>query len=190
MGMGTPGPTPGGNVRLDLAPRLPGASVHALSPLRSVRLVSVLCALGLLLSLPGCTTAPKPFLFRAVSDFGGVWGTSPTDVYAVGSDGRILHHDGAAWTAEPSGTTAILTDVWGTAADDVYAVGDAGAILHYDGTRWASMASNTTNALQGIWGSSAHDIHAVGYEGTILHYDGQRWSAVDWKAPIDWTRKF
>jgi hypothetical protein len=33
-----------------------------------------------------------------------VWGTSSNDVYAVGSNGTILHYDGTAWSQMASGT--------------------------------------------------------------------------------------
>lgn len=36
----------------------------------------------------------------------GISGTSATDVFAVGAGETILHHDGQAWTAQPSGVTA------------------------------------------------------------------------------------
>ena len=34
-----------------------------------------------------------------------MWGSSGGDVFAVGSDGTILHYDGTAWSAMGSGTT-------------------------------------------------------------------------------------
>jgi hypothetical protein len=58
-----------------------------------------------------------------------IWGSSATDVFAVGEDGVVLHYDGAAWTlATP--TRAGLLGVWGSSPGDVYAVGAAGTILH------------------------------------------------------------
>ena len=35
----------------------------------------------------------------------GVWGSSATDVFAVGDSGTILHYNGSAWSAMSSGTT-------------------------------------------------------------------------------------
>ena len=34
----------------------------------------------------------------------GVWGSGPKDVFAVGSNGTILHYDGRAWKPLTSGT--------------------------------------------------------------------------------------
>jgi hypothetical protein len=66
----------------------------------------------------------------------GVWGSDPSNVWAVGLQGTIVHWDGRAWTSVSSGTTYDLYSVWGTAPDDVWAVG-TGTILHWDGSQWS-----------------------------------------------------
>ena len=38
----------------------------------------------------------------------GVWGSSGSDVFAVGAYGTIVHYDGAGWSAMSSGTTEEL----------------------------------------------------------------------------------
>ena len=66
----------------------------------------------------------------------GLWGSSASDIYAVGwgNNGTadiplIYHYDGSGWTASspslPSGfTTGYLNgSVWGSSASDIYAVG-------------------------------------------------------------------
>ncbi len=68
-----------------------------------------------------------------------IWGSSSRDVFAVGRNGAILHHDGLTWTAQASGTGVDLRGVWGAAPDDVYAVGDAGTVLHFDGDAWTTV---------------------------------------------------
>ena len=109
-----------------------------------------------------------------------VWGSSATDVFAVGDIGTILHYDGDTWSGQASGSTNWLYGVWGSSATDVFAVGVDGTILHYDGDTWSVQASGTGVGLLGVWGSSATDVFAVGGnraigEGTILHYDGDTW---------------
>ncbi len=74
----------------------------------------------------------------------GVWGSSATDVFAVGYVGTILHYNGSAWSAMSSGTTEYLHGVWGSSAIDVFAVGISGTILHYNGSAWSAMTSGTT----------------------------------------------
>ncbi len=106
----------------------------------------------------------------------GVWGSSSSDVFAVGYGGTILHFDGTSWAAMSSGTTQTFYGVGGTSPNDVFAVGLNGTIYHYNGSTWSSMSSGTTQHLYGIWGSSSGDVFAVGTGGTILHYNGSTWN--------------
>src|SRR5437868_5832510 len=115
----------------------------------------------------------------------GVWGSSASDVWAVGYE-TLVHYNGTAWssvTPSLTGTGQVLRSVWGTSASNVWAVGyDSPAftakILHYNGASWSTVASGTTNPLVSVWGSSASDVWAVGDLGTIVHYDGTTWSSV------------
>ena len=79
----------------------------------------------------------------------GVWGSSGSDVFAVGHYGTILHYDGSSWSPMNSGTSYHLRGVWGSSGSDVFAVGHSasgiGIILHYDGSGWSPMDSGTTN---------------------------------------------
>ena len=63
----------------------------------------------------------------------GIWGSSDTDVYAVGKSATILHFDGDDWSLMeyPVGAPAgSLGDVTGSPeGDEVYAVGDGGTIV-------------------------------------------------------------
>lgn len=108
----------------------------------------------------------------------GVWVNTPSDVFAVGAAGTILHYDGSSWSSMTSGTSLSLYAVWGTSGAHVIAVGDQGTILRYDGSSWSSMASGTTAALNAVWGSAPHNVLAVGANGAILRYDGSSWSAM------------
>jgi hypothetical protein len=67
-----------------------------------------------------------------MNDFSGVWGSSSSDVWAVGSFGTIAHYNGTSWSGVSSGITRDqnLTSVWGTTASNVWAVGVFGTILH------------------------------------------------------------
>jgi hypothetical protein len=107
-----------------------------------------------------------------------VWGTSGSEVFAVGRNGTILHYDGAEWGAMSSGTPRDLLGVWGSTGSDVFAVGAVGTIRHYDGAAWSWMQSGTNHVLEGVWGGSGGDVFAVG-DDAMLHYDGAAWSAMD-----------
>ena len=66
-----------------------------------------------------CTPTPT------TAELHGVWGTSKTDVWAVGDSGTILHYDGTRWSSVPSATTGELLSVWASGPCDVWAIGDA-----------------------------------------------------------------
>jgi len=108
----------------------------------------------------------------------GIWGSSASDVFAVGYMGTILHYDGSTWSAMTSGTTNQLMGIWGSSSSDVFAVGGVGTIRHYNGSSWSAMTSGTSADLADVWGSSGSDVFAVGAMGKILHYNGSSWSAM------------
>ena len=107
----------------------------------------------------GAAWAKDTFPQQGIALLAGVWGSSDTDVYAVGRDvmekPAIAHFDGVMWSIVP-----FCADATSTACIDM---------------SLASLAS----ALTGVWGSSASDVYAVGVGGTILHFDGSRWTLVD-----------
>lgn len=107
-----------------------------------------------------------------------VWGSSPTDLFAVGDVGAIWHFDGMAWSKQPSGVLANLTAVWGSGPRDVYAVGSEGSLVHYDGTTWTAVGAGTFDTLYSVWGSGADDVYAVGARSHILHWNGAGWSTL------------
>ena len=94
--------------------------------------------------------------------------------YAVGANGAILRttDGGVTWTAESSGTQAVLSGIWGDGRGELHAVGMAGTILHSadGGATWTATSSGTNVALFAVWGSASDDVYAVGKDGTILHF--------------------
>ncbi|UCH42738.1 MAG: PKD domain-containing protein [Dehalococcoidales bacterium] len=109
----------------------------------------------------------------------GVWGNSPSDVYAVGDESTVLHYNGTSWRLMDTPAEVSLQGIWGSSSSDIFAVGLDGAILHYDGEDWSQMDSGTTSSLEAVWGTSSSDVFAAGEGGTILHYDGDDWSIMD-----------
>jgi hypothetical protein len=120
------------------------------------------------------------------SNLNGVWGSSGSDVFAVGADGTIVHYDGATWTPMSSGTSAELFSVWGSNSDNIFAVGYDDfsplsfddTIVHYDGATWTPIPIRWGAKLHGVWGSSSSDVYAVSSGGIILHYDGTTWTPI------------
>ncbi|MBS1150896.1 MAG: hypothetical protein H6Q89_2594, partial [Myxococcaceae bacterium] len=95
----------------------------------------------------------------------GVWGSGPSDVWAVGGAGTVLRYDGGAWAVDGS-PGAGLQGVWGGAADDVWTVGLGGTLKHWDGSGWGFEPIGSVH-LYGVWGS-ANDVIVVGQAGTLL----------------------
>src|SRR5213593_4694433 len=83
----------------------------------------------------------------AFMSLSSVWGSSASDVFAVGGScdgGVITRYDGKGWTSPPPGCVgfmnAAFSSIWGTAATDVFAVGASAlppssysVVVHYDG---------------------------------------------------------
>lgn len=119
----------------------------------------------------------------------GVFAISPTDIWAVGSVGTVVHWDGQAWrgvgVAAAGGRD--LFDVWASGPKDVWAVGadtasTGGITLHYDGTSWTSVPNGSSWDLNGIHGLSANEIYAVGDPDPILGGPGEfwKWNGTQW----------
>lgn len=125
---------------------------------------------------PGAQWAAETSGLAGQIQLTSVWGSGDTDIYAVCSDGRIIHSAGNGTWGTPqqmSHTTNQLNGVWGADPMHIWAVGSAGTIIFTAGDgMWATQASGTTKDLYGIWGSSGGDIYAVGDGGVILHSTG------------------
>ena len=115
----------------------------------------------------------------------GVWGTSSSDVFAVGYWGTILHYDGSQWLQSPTsleevwGVIPPLNGLWGCSTD-IFAVGQFATILYYEqmyepSKEWTQMSSNipSSTSLNSVWGAAPFDVFAVGDTGIILHYTYQ-----------------
>jgi hypothetical protein len=91
-----------------------------------------------------------------------VWGSSKTDVWAVGTNGTVLHYDGNAWEAaarvDQDASLYTLRSVWLERPDDVWIV-DGHRLRHSTGwkgptaTEWTfqelSLADATPAAIRG-----------------------------------------
>src|SRR5262249_30998393 len=109
----------------------------------------------------------------------GVWGSSATDVYAVGGGHTMLHSrdGGASWQPIAVPGTGRLVAVWGSSADDVYVAGDEiqpdgamhGAVLHSidRGLTWQRTIV-ASSGLWSLWGRSADEVYATGWDAVIV----------------------
>ena len=109
---------------------------------------------------PVCGTTWAKMKSPVTANLMGVWGSSPTDVFAVGAGGTILHYNGTKWSDMTSSklTKAHLHAVWGSSSSDVYAVGASGTIVHYDGKKWTPEISGAASTLNAVSGRSSSQI--------------------------------
>lgn len=97
-----------------------------------------------------------------------IWGTSDSDVTAVGDRGLALHFDGHAWTREPTSDLADLISVWGRGPGEHLAVGGRAnaRVARWDGATWSGQTS-ATPGLSGVWVDATGLATVVGMQGTI-----------------------
>jgi hypothetical protein len=145
--------------------------------------------IGVIAQYDGTTWSSVTLAETAGRSFLDIYGTSATDVWAVGyadfvefpADGILAHFDGLTWSDRflgPEGFT--FSGVWASGPDDVFLVGsgnDGAGIHHWDGQTWTAMSIPPVQGLRDVWGTSPTDVYAVGVS-TILHYDGTSWTEV------------
>jgi hypothetical protein len=112
-------------------------------------------------------------------EIAGMWGSSPSDVFAVTFSGDIARYDGTKWTVQKTDVGG-LQGIHGSSASDVWAVtGEAngeGMIWHYNGASWTSTTPPRRVALIGVYALNASNVFAVGDSGTAFRYDGTKWT--------------
>jgi hypothetical protein len=97
-----------------------------------------------------------------------VWGTSSTDVWAVGGDPgdgsgpMVIHYDGAAWTRLDTERAGDLWWVFGFEGGPIYMGGAGGTILRYQNGAFTPMSTPGNDTIFGIWGASPTELWAVG----------------------------
>jgi hypothetical protein len=106
----------------------------------------------------------------------GIWGSSLSDIYAVGDTGSIYHNTSSGTNKKWKKVNHHMTDqtlygVYGISEDFVYAVGDNGVILHKNADGWSKIENDvSTETLNGVWGNGdVNGLYAVGDDGTILY---------------------
>ncbi|MBT9558859.1 MAG: hypothetical protein IV100_22705 [Myxococcales bacterium] len=119
-------------------------------------------------------------------DLYAVFGTSDTNVFAVGDGGIVIRYDGEKWTVMPTeGPLYSIADFRGLSGHTVgeaqyaFAVGAGGAIQRFDGSEWRDARSGPDLALEAVAVRSATDALAVGEQGLALRWkDGIGWSSL------------
>lgn len=105
---------------------------------------------------------------------------SPTEGFAAGEGGAIVHYAHGRWDRVDEPTGVDLNGIAMTSPTEGWAVGldpaeGKGIILHSSGGRWQVDTSLATPALRAITLVSPTEGWAVGDGGTMLHLTGDHW---------------
>ncbi|MBA3393458.1 MAG: hypothetical protein H0T89_12485 [Deltaproteobacteria bacterium] len=111
-------------------------------------------------------------------------GTSPTNLWALGSEGDLIRRTATGWTkvAMPLTPNDHAATVNVVSANSVWIVG-AYASAHWDGQRFTR--HDELRYMRDSWGASASDVWAVGEGGRIAHFDGTAWTPITSPTPAD-----
>jgi hypothetical protein len=90
-----------------------------------------------------------------------IWGRTPTDVVAVGTDEIYGELKGTSWTWTMAGGSESYEDVYG-GDDFVVIVGTFGRVLRRRQASWGALQPPFNDDLYGVWAAGAEDIFVVG----------------------------
>jgi hypothetical protein len=102
-----------------------------------------------------------------------IWGTSSSNLFAVGSNGSIIRFNGSSWQRMESGTTVDLEDVWGIDEKHVWATGTNSrdgrcVILQFNGSSWSVLYDsfgkppNLVFAFSSLWAQHEKVLYLIG----------------------------
>ena len=120
-----------------------------------------------------CSDTPA---ILASSKLVSVWGTSPSDIWAIMFPNAIYHWDGQSWNMSKGPSGPALHGLAGLSATNIWAVGDNGTVYRWDGVNWTLQAPPSSTNLFGVWVQSASQVWVAGYLGLIYQGDGVTWT--------------
>lgn len=96
-----------------------------------------------------------------------IWGSGPSDVWAVGSAGTVIHWNGTTWTATPTNRKETLRAVWGTGPSEIVTASSTSVVLRTTGASsgaptWTLLPAVTNDGVTGavfsMWGAGPGDL--------------------------------
>lgn len=123
---------------------------------------------------------PNPILSEGQSAE-KLWGTSSSNMYAVGWGGAIAHFNGVTWTRMESGTTVPLEDIWGLDENHIWAAGNdtqvgRSVVLFCDGSKWSTIYDTNNEPISSrfgyssIWTNNVRSLHLTGHGTSHLFH--------------------
>jgi hypothetical protein len=122
-------------------------------------------------------------------DIRAIWGSGPTNLWAVGATGAVLNNTGGStWTQAslggiPSGQS--YYGIWGDpAGSNIWIVGGGGVVIHGNATGWALVPVTAEMLTTNFWAVRGDDGGHVWVAGqsltlgaVVYEWDGSAWSS-------------
>jgi hypothetical protein len=133
---------------------------------------------------------------RESSMLSEIWGTSPRDIWAVGTASLsrygVWHFNGLNWQYGTNESTYGQTAIWGSSPNDIWIGNSGGILFRYDGVKWKyytqlKLPEYDNFCIQKIWGVSASEVYLIGAkingydpreEVGIFKFDGTTWTRI------------
>ena len=114
----------------------------------------------------------------------GLWGTSNTDVWAVGyitggttAGSHIYHYDGTTWVLTNTIPNRFFLKGQSIDATNFWVVGSGGSIYKGNGTTLAAQKDETNdNGFRCAWSADYNNSWMAGGKGGIMKWDGTVWT--------------
>jgi hypothetical protein len=125
-----------------------------------------------------------------------IWGSSPTDVWAVGSSSwtatSIWHYNGTQWRCDSVQRAVNPSALYGTSDSEVWLGNTNSSIWRCNNNFWSkygeySVKNYDAVIIQDFNGITSNDIYGVGFKhvyendttaGIIMHYNGYNWGFI------------
>jgi hypothetical protein len=119
-----------------------------------------------------------------------VWGSGPTDLWAITDLPAVLHFNGRGWNQTPMSGMGVPVAVWGSGPRDVFVVGEGGLAMRWDGTQWNRLTTGVTRDLVAVGGRSASEVYVVAQAENntdrplLLRWDGRQFTSAPLTIPF------
>jgi hypothetical protein len=105
-----------------------------------------------------------------------VFAFSPTDVWAVGGNGIVMHKTASGWSTIDIGAgTALLANVWGVDQNRIYIASHDGQMIWRGPNFTLDTSFPMGTRPASFWSSSPTDVWAIGFDGLVLRDNGGGW---------------
>lgn len=124
---------------------------------------------------------PTPYFGQTGRDIESMWGSSMSNVYAVGKGAVALRYDGVQWKKihELTSLGGIFSSVDGTDADNVYVVRNYLELWHFDGAQWKLFSPHPPDGFvfNDVATAQGNTLYLRG-ANKFAYFDGLAWTVV------------